>query len=262
MSHFQFQGVKLRFLDEGAGKPILFLHGFPLCAEMWRDQISAFRDGWRCLALDLPGFGVSEPLPEGVQAGIGLYAEAVESLMDRLELPKTAIVALSMGGYVALELIKRAPGRVSALVLADTRATPDSEDAKRAREATARAVEEDGTEILAERMIPNLVSPEASAELRARIEQLIVVNSPEGAAAATRAMGRRVDNTPVLATIACPTLVLTGRYDSLTPPADGVAMAAEIPGGRHELLEGAGHLSNLEAPSAFNAAVRGFLESV
>jgi len=115
--------------------------------------------------------------------------------------------------------------------------------------------------VLAERMIPNLVSPAAPEALKSEIEKLITENSAEGAAAALRAMAGRRDFTGALKDIGCPTVVLAGDHDSVTPPADAQAMADSIPNAKLVQIPQAGHLSNLENPKAFDAALRTFLEA-
>lgn len=259
MKSLSFDGAKLHWTERGEGPAVLFLHAFPLSGAMWSKQLGALKDAYRAVAFDAPGFGKSAALP--APASMKRYAEAALALLDHLSIERAAVVGLSMGGYIAFEMHALAPGRVGALVLADTRATPDSPEARKAREATAHAVEDDGPQVLVERMLPNLLSPAAPPALRREAEKLITENAAEGLAAALRAMATRRDFSAALGSIACPTLVLAGDHDTLTPPAEAQAMAKAIPGARFEPLPGAGHLSNLESPKAFDAALRGFLDA-
>ena len=259
MGSLQWGGARIHFAERGEGPVVLFLHAFPLSSGMWLKQMNALKDGFRAVAMDFPGFGKSERL--AAPATMDLFAQAALATLDAVGAQKAAVVALSMGGYAALELRERAPERVAALALCDTRATADTPESRKAREATARAVEEDGCQVLAERMIPNLVSSAATDALKREVEKLITENSSEGAAAALRAMAGRRDFTPFLGQVGCPTLVVVGAHDTMTPPSEAQALARAISGAALETIPAAGHLSNLENPKAFDTALRAFLEA-
>jgi len=258
MGFLQWNGARIHFLDKGEGPAVLLLHAFPLSSSMWNKQANDLKDTFRVLAPDFPGFGKSDLL--GQPATMDLYAQLAVALLDAAKVEKAAVVGLSMGGYVAFEMLERARDRVGALALCDTRATGDTPDGRKAREATAHAVEDDGCTVLAERMLPNLVSPAAPPALKRDIEKMITENSSDGAATALRAMAQRRDFTGSLKDIACPTLVLLGDHDTITPLAESQAMANAIPGAKFELIAQAGHLSSLENPKAFDAALRAFLD--
>jgi pimeloyl-ACP methyl ester carboxylesterase len=248
-------GVQLAYRDEGAGRPLLLIHAFPLSGVMWDRQIAALAPGYRVIAPDLRGFGASQIVPG--TASLDQYARDLAGLLDQLGLESTpvAVGGLSMGGYIAFAFLRRYRERVSALILADTRAQPDTEDARRTREQNARLAEEQGPGAIADQMLPKLISPDAPDALRAEVRRMIEANDRAGIAAALRAMAARPDSTPLLSEIAVPTLILVGAEDGLTPPSDAQAMHAAIPDSRLVELPGAGHISNLEAPDAFNAAV-------
>lgn len=258
MGKLFLNGAQVHFEDEGAGPAVLFLHAFPLNGEMWASQRAALRDAFRTVAVDFPGFGRSQPL--GEPASMGLFSQAALSALDALAIHRAAVVGLSMGGYVSFELLAQAPGRIAALALCDTRAGPDTEQGRKAREDNARAVEREGSAALIDRLLPNLLSKGASAAVRAEVEHHIRAAPPKGAAAALRAMAARKDFAGLLPRIACPALVLVGASDNLTPPSESKLMAQAIPSATYREIR-AGHLSNLEAPSEFNAVLRGFLDS-
>jgi len=259
MGSVNWGGAKIHYTERGEGPAVLFLHAFPLSASMWNKQTNALKDTYRTVAVDLPGFGKSERQP--TPASMESFAQAALAVLDALEIKKAAVVGLSMGGYVAFELRAHAPERVSALVLCDTRATGDSVESRKAREATARAVEDDGQQVLAERMLPNLVSPAATPALKREIEKFITENPSDGSAAGLRALATRKDFTGNLKDISCPTLVIVGDHDTVTPPSDAQALAQAIPGAKYEAIPAAGHLSNLENHKAFDAVLRAFLDS-
>jgi pimeloyl-ACP methyl ester carboxylesterase len=167
-----------------------------------------------------------------------------------------------MGGYVAFAFLRKYPERVRGLILCDTRPGADTAEARANREQVARLVEEQGVEPFADLQIPRLLSEHTHQhhpEIELRVRQMINVATPAGIAAGSRGMAQRTDATDLLATITCPTLVVVGEHDSLTPPAVAQAYASRIPGAQVAVIPLAGHLSNLEQPDAFLEAVRPFL---
>lgn len=251
-------GIRMRYEDAGQGEAVLLLHAFPLQGAMWRQQVEALRDSYRLIVPDLRGFG-------GTDAPPGPYsmdelADDVAALLEYLGLRRVALVGLSMGGYIGFAFLRRHGDRVAALVLADTRAGADSAEGKAGRETNARLAEEEGAGAIADKMLPNLVAPGASEAVRDELRSLIVGNSPEGIAGALRGMAARPDSTPGLGQIGVPTLIIVGAEDGLTPPFEGEALRAGIAESELVVIPGAGHLSNLERPEAFNEALRGFLE--
>jgi pimeloyl-ACP methyl ester carboxylesterase len=248
--------------DQGQGEPVLLIHAFPLNRTMWASQVAALTEaGYRVIAPDLRGFGESEP-PAGPLSLDDLAADLL-GLLDHLDIAQAVVGGLSMGGYIAFRLLARAPERLSALVLADTRAGVDSPPAVATRLERAALAEREGVAPVAAAMLPGMVAggqvERADPAVLARIQALMATASPAGVAAALRAMAARPDALPALAAITCPTLVLCGAEDVLTPPAEARLMAESIPQAQLVLIEGAGHLANLEQPAAFNAALLDFL---
>lgn len=244
----------------GEGEPVLFIHGFPLSGEMWRGASEALSDRWRCIVPDLRGHGRS-----GASAGATMarYADDLAALLDMLkELRPVVVVGLSMGGYIAFEFYRRHRVRVRAMVLCDTRAEADAPDGAAKREAMAQDVLKNGSRAAADAMIDKLFATGTSPQLRQHWLDAMSRNPPVGVAAAARALATRPDSTPTLATIDCPTLLVVGREDAITPLAAMEAMASAIEGARPEIIEGAGHMPPVEQPGEFNRILRGFLESL
>jgi pimeloyl-ACP methyl ester carboxylesterase len=250
-------GVQLAYRDEGHGRPLLLIHAFPLSGAMWGRQIAALSGSYRLIVPDLRGFGASPPVPG--TSSLDQYADDLVGLLDQLGLDHVAVAGLSMGGYITFALLRRHPARVDALILADTRPQPDTEEGRRGREENARLAEQRGAGAIADQMLPKLLSSNAPEQLRAEVRGIIEANDPAGIAAALRAMAARPDSTPQLATIAVPTLIVVGSEDGLTPPSDARAMHSAIAGSELVELPGAGHLANLEAAEAFNTAVDSLL---
>ena len=250
-------GIDIAYRDEGAGQPILFIHAFPLHSASWERQLAAFSPQHRVIAPDLRGLGATAR--GSGAASLDQHADDLAALLRHLEIEKATIVGLSMGGYISFALWRRHRERIAALILADTRAGADTEEGKQGREKNAKLAEAQGPGAIADQMLPKLLSPNAPAALRDEVRGIIESNDRAGIAAALRAMAARPDSTPLLATIDVPTLVLVGIEDALTPPSEAEIMFNAIPGCRIAELPGAGHLSNLEAPEAFNAQVTEFL---
>lgn len=259
------RGIELAFDDEGAGEPaVVLLHGFPFNRSMWRGQVELLRASYRVITPDLRGHGETS-VAEGAAATMEEMARDVAALLDELNVARAVVGGLSMGGYVALAFYRLFRERVRALVLADTRAEADTEDAKRGREETARRALEEGTQTIADTMLPKLLAPatfEENSPAVALVRGMILGTRPEGAAAALRGLAARRDQTDLLPEINVPTLIVVGSEDALTPPERSEAMRREIPIARMEVIEGAGHVSNLERPAAFNRALSDFLKSL
>jgi pimeloyl-ACP methyl ester carboxylesterase len=254
-------GIRVRYEDGGAGPALLLLHAFPLSGSMWRGQAERLRERYRVVAPDLRGFGGSDAPPGPLT--MDQQADDAAALLEQLGIERAAVVGLSMGGYIAFALWRRHPDKVAALALADTKAGADNEEGKAGREANARLAEEQGAGAIADKLIPNLVAAGASQALRDELRALITANSTDGIAGALRGMAQRPDSTPDLAGITVPTLVIVGAQDALTPPEEARKIAAGVTGPSTLVeLPDVGHLSNMEAPEAFGAALEEFLDKV
>ena len=261
--------IRWRETDPGtfpAPHPLVLLHAFPLSAAMWEPQFDAFRK-WRLIAPDTRGFRSPEgpPVEAPGEPTLSELAMEVEHVLDSLGVSQAVIGGLSMGGYLALALYRLAPARFSGLVLADTRAAADSEEAKAGRRKMQALVEAGGPRAIADDMLPKLLGETTrreQPEVATRVRALIEANRPDAIRAALGAMMTREDSRPLLPAIACPTLVLVGDEDTLTPVAASEDMHRAIPGSRLVTIPRAGHLSNLEQPRAFNDALARFLEDL
>lgn len=236
---------------------MVMLHPFPFDGRAWTDNVQAIIDaGHRVITLDYPGFGDSPPAPAPLS--IPELAAVVADLLDTLRIDAAALVGLSMGGYVALAFSRQFPERLWALVLADTLAAADSAAARQGRVDALRAIQERGVDGYLQQSIARLLSPGAAPELLARVMAL-AERREETLNTGIAALRDRPDGTAQLGQLPCPTLALVGAADQVSPPAEMRTMAGEIPEARFVEISGAGHLSNLEAPLAFNAAVTEFL---
>jgi 3-oxoadipate enol-lactonase len=251
-------GTKLHYQDTEHGKDVvLLLHAFPLHSGMWSRQVAALAPRLRVIAPDYPGLGKSPPRPEPTT--MEWLAKSVLGLLASVRVERAAVVGLSMGGYLALELWRQRPGLFRGLALCDTRAGADTPEGAAGRETFARNAVEKGLHWVADEMTPKLLKPQPDPAAVREVRALVGQGTPAGVAAAQRGMARRPDSFPTLPTITCPTLVVVGAEDTLTPPAEAEKLVAGIKGSRLATIAGAGHLPNVESPAAFNAALSDFL---
>jgi 3-oxoadipate enol-lactonase len=228
---------------------------------MWEPQLALAGHGWRVLAPHYRGMdgGIQDP----PAASIDDYAGDVIDLLDSLHIEDAVIGGLSLGGYVAFALLRHAPRYVRGLVLADTRSQADPPEAAEGRMRLLSAVQANGPSAAADEMGPRLLGATTRAErpdVVERVRTLILSNPAAAITGAITAIMTRLDSTPLLASIHCPTLILVGDEDSLTPPAMSREMQRGVAGSELVVVPKAGHLSSLEQPSAFNAALARFLE--
>ena len=275
--------TRLAYDDVGSGRAVVLLHGYPFDRSMWREQsdfLSAH--GYRVVAPDLRGFGESSDKLQFVADAGGSHtrrqAEAcrtnatmsemaldVAALMDDLKIDRGVICGLSMGGYVAFEFVHLYPAKVSALVLAGTRAPADNEQEKQVREQQAHRALANGMSGIAEATLPKLLARRTLAEkpdVVTRVREMILRSDPRAAAAAQHGVAARRDYSNDLSKINLPAFVIVGREDSIRPVSDAQFMHDRIPDSRLEIIEDAAHMTNMEQPEIFNDKVLKFLEKI
>lgn len=248
-----WQGFTGEIRELGSGPAVVLLHGYPLDGAMWSGVARALSTGLRVLKPDLPGHGENPaPAPSTLEA----HADFVEALLAELPAP-VGLAGFSMGGYVALALMRRRPGKVRALALVDSRAAAEDAAGRARREEAIATVQTGGVEPIARAMLGKLLSPEGlnKPDLVERVTRMMKRQKPETVAADLAALRDRADQTAFLPSISVPTLAVVGELDVLTVPADSQAMAAAIPGAKVVTIPGAGHLAPTERPRAVAAAL-------
>lgn len=259
----EINGVSIEFDDQGDGLPVIFIHGFPLNRAMWEEQASFLSPHCRVITVDMRGFGGSSA-PEGPYQ-MSEMASDVRGLMSHLSIDRAALAGLSMGGYVALAFHRDYPESVRGLVLADTRATQDTKEARERRLQNADKVEREGAHVVVDEMIPLLLSRQtlkSRPDVVRHVRSIAARTSATAIAGALRGMAQRADSLDLLPSIGRPTLVLVGSDDEATPPKEAEAMHRLIPGSTFRLISEAGHLSNVENPLEFNTAILEFVSSM
>jgi 3-oxoadipate enol-lactonase len=248
----------------GSRPPLVLLHGFPHDREVWAAQFAAadtVLSGQPLLIPDLPGFGQSPPV---TPATLDAYAGALLAWLDALQIQHIVLGGLSLGGYLAFALWRRAPERIAALILCDTRATPDSDEQRAKRlETIALATAEGPGPIAARQREPQLgkTTRRTRPDLVAALDAILLRAPVRGIVDASRAMADRPDSTPTLETITVPTLIVVGEEDVVTTVDEALAMQALIPRSRLIRVAEAGHLAPFEQPVVVNAAIAEFLDT-
>jgi pimeloyl-ACP methyl ester carboxylesterase len=256
--------VDLHVTTAGEGRPLVLLHAFPLSSVMWQEQLDGLVGAARVIAPDLRGFGAS-PMGAG-EPSLDLMADDVAVVLDRYDVDSAVVGGLSMGGYVAMALLRRHPDRIAGLVLADTKAGADPDPAREKRHRIADRLErERSPDALVDEVLPALTGATTSRErpdVPTRVRAMLEEVDPAAAAWAQRAMAARPDSHADLRAAQVPALVVWGDEDELSTRDDSEAMAAALPQGRLAVLEGAGHLSAIETPEAFTGVVADFLREL
>lgn len=244
---------------------MVLIHGFPFSSAMWRDQAKMLQEkkSLRVITYDIRGHGQS-----GVGDGqytIELFVDDLLTLLDHLKIAKTAVCGFSMGGYVALRAIERNPGNFSALVLCDTMASADSNEAKIRRANSVKLVKSEGVERFAEGFLKAVFAPqtfERKPEVVDEIRKIILSNSPLGICGGLLAMAGRTDTAGALSKISVPTLIMAGEHDAVAPPEAARNMHDKIPNSKLHLIKNAAHMSNLENPNMFNEHLAKFVDEI
>src|ERR1041384_5253784 len=255
--------IQMAYTEAGAGRPVVLIHGYPFNRSLWNEQVAALSGSYRVIAPDLRGFGESDS-SDG-SSTMNRMAQDVAALLDHLGVPRATFGALSMGGYVTLAFYKQFASRVRALILADTRAQADTEEAKQTRAQQAEKALAAGMAGIADAMLPKLLTPETVSkrpEVVKRVRDMMLKTKPQGAASALLGMAEREDLSEVISSIRVPTMIVVGREDAITPAADSEKMQSKIASSRLVVIENAGHVSNLEQTEQFNFALLRFLDRV
>ncbi|NDP26629.1 MAG: alpha/beta hydrolase [Flavobacterium sp.] len=254
-------GLNLLYDDVGEGLiPIVFLHGFPFDKTMWKEQLDFLKTTHRAIACDIRGFGKSTD--EESHLSMDLFANDLILFIDKLGLEKVIICGLSMGGYIALNAIKRFPSRFQALILCDTQCIADSYEAKVKRYKTIGDIKEYGVTNFNEGFIKNVFHKDSITNKPELVEQLrnvVFANSQHSITQGLVALAERSETCSILDEITIPTLIICGNEDAITPLDESKFMNKQIKGSVLHIINNAGHVSNLEEPAQFNKYLYNFL---
>jgi len=257
--------LTVNYTDQGPedAPTIIFIHGFPLNLSMWANQVEILKDNFRVITYDIRGHGESDAGNEAFS--IELFVSDLIGLMDILKIDKASLCGLSMGGYIALNAIENYPDRFEALVLCDTNCMADSPEAKAKRMKSVESIIKNGVNQYADGNVINLFAPESlmsKVEEVTAVKQMIINTSELALCSALLALSSRSETCSKLNEIHVPTLILVGEKDILSPVTNAKFMHENIKNSTLEIIENAGHLSNIENPEKFNQHLKLFFESV
>lgn len=257
MEILRAHGLDIAYERAGEGPPLVFVHGAAEDGRVWRPQLAALADEFTVVAWDEPGAGRSSDLPAGF--GLAEYAHCLAALVDALALGPAHVAGLSWGGTVVQELYRHRPDLVATLILADTYAgwkgsLPEAEVQARVEGArqmlAAPAGQFDPT-------LPGLFAGDPPQEFVALLEQVAADVRPQSLRTQLLAMAE-ADQRDLLAHITVPTLLIWGELDARSPLRVAREFEQAIAGAQLVVIPRCGHVSNLERPARFNAAVREF----
>lgn len=255
----------IHFSAFSPGVPVVFLHAFPVNQKMWEPQFAFLREKKTpFLSFDYPGFGRSSIIAH--KMSIFDYGLQAVDLLRQFGIERAIFVGLSMGGYVALNLFRKHPEIFAGLVLADTRASADSDQTRSSRYQTIRQLqkEPDLTSII-DFHLSKFFTPVTTGEkpgLVKRVAEMMCETSITGIIQALEAMAKRPDSEPLLAQMKFPVKIITGEKDRLTTVQDAQRMLSLLPNGSLTVVSEAAHLSNLEQPQQLNTALWELISAV
>ena len=268
MPRLDANGVSLYYEVAGDGPPLVLVHGFSCGLRMWDPQVRALSSGWRVVTYDVRGHGISDAPHEPAAYSQDISIADLRALLDHLDLPRAAVGGLSMGGNIALNFALAHPARVSALIVADTGAGSDeAADWAATVHAFADTMERHGLESFADQAMANPLFARYAAqgpEAERFIRSCLMTHRARGLAHTGRQVLTKRPSiyslAPRLRELSVPTLLIVGEHDEPCVKVHRF-MADTIPGARHLVIPGVGHLTNLEAPEVFNRAVTEFLRA-
>lgn len=253
------------YTDEGPDNAnvIILIHGFPFNKSMWNKQVELLIENYRVIAYDVRGHGNSTAGTDDFS--IELFVDDLLGLMDALKIDRAMLCGLSMGGYIALNAVENFPKRFGALILCDTNCIADTPDAKMKRMISIENIEKYGVELYANESLKNLFAPESFVTNKEKIDvvkEMIMETSVQSLSNTLVALSKRKETCSNLYRINIPVLIMVGKEDKITPPEAARQMQKNIKRSMLNIIEHAGHLSNIENSYDFNGQLLKFVSSV
>jgi 3-oxoadipate enol-lactonase len=262
MAQIKSDDAEIVYEVMGDGPPVVLLHPFPACKDFWRPAAQALLSRYKVILPDLRGHGESE-IGQG-PAFMGKHAEDLARILDQEDIGRAAMAGVSIGGYILFEFWRRFRGRVAALVLSNTKAQPDTPEARNGRLQAASDVLEKGTEPFISSFIPKAFGKttlSARPDLVDGARRMMMKMSPEDISLVQKGMAERPDSMPDLNTMNVPALIVTGDEDTLTPIADAETMRQHISGSQLKVVSRGGHYGAWEQPEQMGNLLRQFLDT-
>ncbi|OGL68258.1 MAG: hypothetical protein A3J27_11475 [Candidatus Tectomicrobia bacterium RIFCSPLOWO2_12_FULL_69_37] len=256
MKSVRANGIRIAYEEAGSGPPLLLLHGFSLDHTMWDAQLEALSRSYRVIAPDQRGLGRTEN-PD-VETSLEQMADDAAGLLMALGIPAAAVAGFSMGGMILSRMAIRHPLKVRAAAFVCTRAAGETEEQRKARLATMRFIDDEGSEAFASRFIPQLFSATyqaSGAEGVQKHHRVIASQLPRNLCSLLDAMRRREDMRPRLGEIRAPCAVLAGGQDQLIPVPVLREIHEGLPDSAFEVFGESGHMAPVEVPDRVSFAL-------
>ncbi|MCJ8014496.1 alpha/beta hydrolase [Paenibacillus sp. KQZ6P-2] len=259
MNKMVYDGYTLYYADQGEGEPVVLLHGFCGSSGYWEQLVPLLSSSCRCIVPDLRGHGLSDA-PLGAYS-IEQMADDCLKLLDELDLPKVTMLGHSMGGYITLSFAERYASRLNGFGLIHSTGYADDEVGKLKRLKAVSTIQSDGITAFIDGLVPGLFAPETAKSHHELIEKAIEIGyktPPQGAAGAAMAMRERPDRRDVISASALPVLLVAGEKDQIAPEAK--VFTTGHPNITKATIQGAGHMSMMEAPEELAGVIQSFLK--
>lgn len=259
----KYRNSTIRYSDFGKGPVLVFLHGYLLTHEVWKDFARPLTDEFRVIRIDLPGHGNSGLLNQ--VSTMEVMAGCVEIVMSYLEINKAVFFGHSMGGYAALALLEKRPDLFAGISLFHSHTLADSKEVKEKRDREVKLVEEGHKNLLVSQSVPNMFASSRLSEHQSQLKfciQLAKEMDNQAVKAAILGLKARPDRSDVLAQAPCPCLQIIGRLDNFISY-DEVSMKTVLPLGSERLIaEKSGHMGFFEEPDFIREGIRQFLKRI
>ena len=246
----------ISFQEQGHGRPLLLIHGFPFHRRIWDDYVGLLSSEFLVITIDLPGFGQSPNLPAPFT--LAEVADALLEFVSSKKIEKIALVGHSLGGYVALSMLEKNAALFSALVLFHSTAYPDSQEKKDSRSKVVEFVKKNGAEAFTTSFIPPLFADQHHPAI-AKVRRIAGEATDKAVIGYTLAMRDRPDQIKTLERFKNPTLFLAGKKDPGIPFDSVLKQASHCQNPQIHLLENAAHMGMFEFPEETAAQIKDFL---
>ncbi len=257
-------GKTISYHDSGTGPVILFLHSFGHNKNLWYPQLTHFIElGYRVIAPDMPGHGESSFDP--ARHTVDGIAESYIEFLEKLGVNKTVIAGISIGGYITLKMMARRPDLFSAMIMICTKAEADTDEIKARRRAQIDNIRNNGLQSFVETTAPKRVAPKVVEQRPWVVDWIKMMNytvTTDANAATLEAMALKEDDTPTLARITVPALILSGSHDIFIPKESPHNLNKGIKNSVHHVIQDAGHVASLENPTEVNRHMEQFLKAI
>lgn len=258
MRSIRANGIDMGFIEHGSGPPLLLLHGFARDHTVWDSQVESLSRNYRLIIPDTRGMGETKHPDLGAAITIEQLAEDGIALLDALDIPFAGVAGFSMGGYALFHMIVNHPNKIRAAAFVSTRASADDPSKVRERIQQMNFVRNEGATAFASTLIPNIFAAhfiDSHPEVVEATRSVLSAQDPNHIALRADAMRQRLDMTPRLNEITCPSAVIGGTDDRIVPPHTMEELHEGLPDSTLDMIEGVGHMSPLEAPDRVNFGI-------